>query len=469
MALDATATADFTERFTGTALRPGDPGFTEARAAALWNGAITRQPGLLVQPTSNEQVVEAILFARGNGAELTVRGGGHGFAGNTVADGAVMIDLSRLGSVRVDTTARRAYVGGGASLGSLDAATAEHGLAVVAGTVSHTGVAGLTLSGGMGWLTPSQGLSCDNLVEATLVTAEGEILTVSAEHEPELFWGLRGAGANFGVVTELVFALGEVNPMANLGLLFWPAEDAEAMLALAGEYLMAMPAGLSGAVVGMTSPPAPFVPESARGLAGFAVVVVNWGSPEEHAAALAPLRDASPLFEVVHPIPYVGLQQMLDESAPWGCLAYDKGLYLDEISDVVAKTLAEQVAQKASPMSIMPILPLCGAYCEVAEDATAFGGSRRPVWAVAATGVALDQETYEKERDWSRNCWEALRVHSRDDSGYVNFSSDPADAKARVRATYGEAKYQRLAALKGRWDPENVFRHNANIPPQAAS
>ncbi len=350
----------------------------------------------------------------------------------------------------------------------LDAATAEHGLAVVGGTVSHTGVAGLTLSGGLGWLTRAQGLSCDNLVGATLVTAEGRVVSASEDNEPELFWGLRGAGANFGVVTELVFALREVNPIANLGLLFWRAEEAEDMVRFAGEYLPTLPLDWGVAIVGIGAPPAPFVPEHARGVAGFAAAVVSWGDPDEHAESLAPLRGMEPLFELVTPIPYVQLQQMLDEGAPWGCLAYDKGLYLDEISDAVAKTLTENLARKSSPLSMMPLLRLDSAYCEMAEDATAFGGTRRPTWAVAATGVALDQETYEREKAWSRDTWEALRAYAPDDGGYVNFSSDIGDAQARVRATYGEAKYRRLAALKARWDPENVFRYNANIPPEAA-
>jgi FAD/FMN-containing dehydrogenase len=196
----------------------------------VWNGDIDRQPALIARPTSNEDVAAAIRFAREEGLALGVRGGGHGFAGAAVPEGGLSLDLSRMASVQVDAEARRAVVGGGAAWAAVDAATAEHGLAVVGGTVSHTGVAGLTLTGGMGWLSPLQGLSCDNLVAATLVTADGRTVTASEENEPELFWGLRGAGANFGVVTELVFALHPVNPLANLGFFFWrAAEAAEAL------------------------------------------------------------------------------------------------------------------------------------------------------------------------------------------------------------------------------------------------
>src|SRR4051794_17647942 len=208
------------EAISGDVLRPTDPAFAATRAIAIWNGDITHQPALIVRPTSNEDVVRTLAFARARGMDLTIRGGGHSGAGNAVAEGALMIDLSRLDGVRVDPEARRAYVGGGAAWAAVDAATAPHGLAVVGGTVSHTGVAGLTLSGGMGWLLGRQGLTCDNLVAATLVTADGRTVTASDDENPDLFWALRGAGTNFGVVTELVFALHDVDPMANLGFFF---------------------------------------------------------------------------------------------------------------------------------------------------------------------------------------------------------------------------------------------------------
>src|SRR4051794_1374948 len=244
----------------GEVLTPADDGFGQARAEAIWNADITRQPAAIVRPTSAEDVARIVTTPRAEGVDLTVRGGGHSGAGNAVAEGAIMIDLSRMNGVRVDPEARRASVGGGATWAALDAATAPHGLAVVGGTVSHTGVAGLTLSGGMGWLLAQQGLSCDNLVEATLVTADGRVVTASERSQPELFWGLRGAGANFGVVTELVFALHEVDPMAHLGFFFWAPEDAAAPFALARDHLFALPDSIGALVVGLSAPAAPFVP-----------------------------------------------------------------------------------------------------------------------------------------------------------------------------------------------------------------
>jgi FAD/FMN-containing dehydrogenase len=463
MALDIASVDAFAASFAGTLFRPSDPGFAAARAAAAWNGDVVRQPGLIVQPTSAAQVAETLAFARSCGAAISVRGGGHGFSGRLVADGAVMIDLSRINVVRVDADNRRAYVGGGASWAPVDAATAEHGLAVVGGTISHTGVAGLTLSGGMGWLTRSQGLSCDNLLEATVVTADGRTVIASEDENPDLLWGLRGAGANFGVVTELVFQLHAVNPLANLGMFFWRAEDAAGPLQFIRDYNRELPEGTALLLAGLSAPPAPFVPETAQGLPGWVAVLVSWGSPAEHAAAVAPLREQGPLWELVTPMPYAAIQQMLDDSAPWGCLAYEKGIYLPELTDPVIGILVDRLPRKRSPLTFSPIFPLDGAFCDVADGATAFGGRRQRQWAMSAAAMAFDQETLAADRAWARDFYAAVREHTPDDGSYVNFSSEPEDA--RIRAAYGEQKYARLQALKAIWDPQNVFRNNANIPP----
>jgi FAD/FMN-containing dehydrogenase len=464
MALDDAAISRLREVLGGEVLQPTDAGFPAARAEAVWNGDITRQPALIVRPTSTEDVAATIGFVRSQGADLTVRGGGHAASGNAVAEGAVMIDLSRLADVRVDPEARRVHVGGGAAWAAVDAATAPHGLAVVGGTVSHTGVAGLTLSGGMGWLMSRQGLSCDNLVAATLVTADGRTVTVSDEAHPELLWALRGAGTNFGVVTELVLALHEVDPMANLGFFFWRAEDAAAPLAFAREYLFDLPDGAGALVAGLSAPPEPFVPAEHHGAPGIAVLVATWGSAEAHAAAVQPLRGRGALFEMVTPIPYVALQQMLDDSGPWGIRAYDKGLNLDDLSDDAIEVILTWLPRRRSPMSFAPIFPLLGRYRETADDATAFGTPRSSRWAVSMVALAEDEETFAADRAWARDFWHDLRRHAPDDSTYVNFETDTDDD--RVRASYGAEKYRRLAALKAEWDPDNVFHHNANIVPE---
>lgn len=465
MPLDDPTTSGFTRSFSGEVLRPRDAGFAAARAEAIWNGAITRQPALIVRPTSTEQVVEAIAFVRESGAELTVRGGGHSAAGSSVAEGAVMIDLSRLAGVRVDPGSRRAYVGGGATWAAVDAATAPHGLAVVGGTVSHTGVAGLTLTGGMGWLTSQQGLSCDNLVAVTLVTADGRTVTASDQAHPELFWALRGAGTNFGVVTELVFALHEVNPTANLGLFFWPVEEAAEVFAFVREYAFELPDDVGALVAAMSAPPEPFVPEEHHGAPGVAVLVAGWGSAEDHAAAVAPLRARNPLFELVTPIPYVGLQQVLDDAEPWGIHAYAKSLNLDDWPDDAIDVLLTALVRRRSPMSYVPMFPLRGRYGRVPDDATAWGSPRSMRWAVALLAIAPDEESYAADRAWVRELYQALRPYASGEGAYLNFEADTD--QRRVRASYGEEKYRRLAALKAAWDPGNMFQNNPNIPPTA--
>ncbi|GAB3198497.1 FAD-binding oxidoreductase [Geodermatophilus arenarius] len=466
MPLDHAVLTRLARSVAGEVLQPADPGFAAARAGAVWNGAITRQPALIVRPTSAEEVARTLAVVREEGVDLTVRGGGHSGAGNAVAEDAVMIDLSRIAGVRVDAEAHRVHVGGGATLAAVDAATAPLGLAVAGGTVSHTGVSGLTLSGGLGWLTSQQGLACDNLVAATLVTADGRTVTASEDTEPELFWALRGAGTNFGIVTELVFAPHELNPLANVGMFFWRPDDALEPLRFLREYLFDLPAGITGAVVGMSAPPEPFVPEEHRGERGVAVLVAGWGSAEEHAAAIRPLRERDPLFEMVTPIPHVALQQMLDDANPWGIRAYDKGLNLDRLSDDALAVILERLPLMRSPLSYVPMFPLTGRYSEISDDATAWGSPRRPHWALALLAMAPDDESYAADRAWVRDLWNALRPYAPDDGTYLNFEADTDDR--RVRASYGERKYRRLAELKAVWDPDNVFRHNPNIPPAPA-
>jgi FAD/FMN-containing dehydrogenase len=465
MSLDESTITRFIRDFPGEVLRPADAGFADARAEAVWNGSITHQPSLIARPTTTEAVSTVIALCRETGTDVTVRGGGHSAAGSCVEGGAVMIDLSRMNDVQVDPDARCAYVGAGASWAAVDAETARHRLAVVGGTVSHTGVAGLTLTGGMGWLTSQQGLACDNLIAATLVTADGRTVTATDQTEPDLMWALRGAGTNFGVVTQFVFALHEVDPMANLGLFFWPVDDAAGPLAFAREYLFQLPQNMGALVAALSAPPEPFVPEQHHGAPGVAVLVANWGSAEEHAAAIAPLREHRPLFELVAPMPYVALQQMLDNAEPWGIHAYAKSLNFDDLPDEAIAILLDRLPRRQSPMSYVPMLTLRGRYSEILDDATAWGSPRRARWAVALLGLAWDDEGYAADRAWVRDLWQALRPYATDEGAYLNFESDTDEP--RVRASYGEQKYRRLAALKARWDPDNVFRHNPNVAPAA--
>ena len=464
--IDASDWSAFTAAFSGTVMERGDDGFAEARARVIWNGNITRQPAVIVQPASAEDVAIAVSFTRAQRLDLTVRGGGHSFAGHAVAEDGFLIDLSRLDHVTVDSAARRARCGGGTTWAQLDAATAAHGLAVPGGTISHTGVAGLTLGGGMGWLTQRAGLSCDNLVSAQVVTADGRIVHASAEEHPDLLWALRGGGGNFGIVTDFEFHLHEVSPMANLGLFFWAAGDAAEPLRFLREYAAAVPDDFGFLLAALSAPPAPFIPPEHHGKVGFAALVVNWGPAEQHTAVIGPLRANDPLFEFVTELPYVALQQMLDENAPWGFHGYEKALYVPELTDEVIDTLVQRVPRKTSPLTFMPIFRLDGAYTAVDDDETAFGGRRYPQWVVNAAAIAATAEELEADRAWARDLWSALLPYAPDNATYVNFLADADDTV--VAASYGAAKYRRLAAIKAEWDPENLFHHNANIRPVTA-
>ena len=446
----------------GAVLLPGDEGYDEARS--VWNGDIDRRPAVIARCTGPDDVAAALRYAQEAGLQVAVRGGGHGYWGAAVPEGGLMVDLSPIRHVVVDRTARRARVGGGATLGELDAATTEHGLAVPAGTVSHTGIGGLTLGGGFGWLTTLHGLTVDNLESAQVVLADGRCLNASEDDHPDLFWALRGGGGNFGVVTEFVFRLHPVAPLVHLGMLFVEQDRAAHALRVARAAFAPLPRTLDCAVACMSAPPAPFVPVEHHFTQVVALIVVGFGAAEEHAAAVAQIRtELAPAFEMLTPLPYVALQQVLDEAAPWGVHAYAKGLYLDELTDSAIDVLVERQSGRQSPLSQVAIFPLRGAFADVADDATAFGGSRAIRYVISFEAICPDREAFAHDRQWVRDAWAALRPAARDDGAYVNLTAEfEADG---LRHTYGDAKFDRLRRIKAVYDPTNVFRHNANIPP----
>ena len=386
---------------SGPVVGPDDPDYDDVRR--VWNGDIDRRPAVIARCTTPADVAAAVTFGTEHGLEIAVRGGSHGISGTAVVDDGLMIDLSQLNQVTVDPEAKRARVGGGALLGDLDAATQAHGLAVPAGLISHTGVAGLTLGGGMGWLTRQAGLSIDNLVSAQVVTADGQILRAAEDENADLFWAIRGGGGNFGVVTEFEFRLHEVGPMVQLGLVFWGLDQGRELLRPARDVIETLPRELNIIVAGMNAPPAPFVPEEHHLQPGYALVVVGFGSAEEHDRVLARLRDAlPPMWEFVTPMPYVALQQMLDESNAWGLHYYDKGAYIEDLSDEAIEVITEQLPLKNSPLSVLLLYRLDAAYSEVRDDDTAFSGGhsffsvfiiatcpRRSSWSLTAPGPAL--------------------------------------------------------------------------------
>jgi FAD/FMN-containing dehydrogenase len=450
-------------RFTGRVIAGGDADYDEARK--VWNGSIDHRPALIAQCRRPADVAAALAFARDRGLDVSVRGGGHNFGGNAVWPESLVVDLRPMNQVLVDPEKRVARCGGGAVLAELDAATQEHGLAVPAGTISNTGVGGLTLGGGFGWLTHDHGMSIDNLRSAQLVLADGSLVEASPAENADLFWAIRGGGGNFGVVTEFRFGLHPVGPLVHMALLFWPLEQGAEALAAVHATMADLPAG-TGALLasGLNAPPAPFVPEQHHFAPGYALILAGFGGTEEHAAVVGRARDElAPLFEFVTPMPYTALQSMLDEAAPPGILAYERALYLDDLTDDAITVMAEFAGRKSSPMSFAPTFRMDGAYSAVADDATAFGGSRRPGYTVNMAAVAPTPELLVADTAWVKEYWDALRPYARDAGSYVNFMVEPD--QERIVAAYGPDKYRRLAKIKARYDPENVFRHNANIKP----
>ncbi len=445
----------------GSVVGPDDTAYDEARK--VWNADIDRRPGVIARCETAADVAAAVEFAVEQGLEIAVRCGAHSMPGHSTVDDGLVIDLSPMNDVTVDPDAKRVRVGGGALLGDMDAATQAHGLAVPAGVVSHTGVGGLTLGGGMGWLTRIAGLSIDNLVSAEVVTADGQILRADDNENPDLFWAIRGGGGNFGVVTQFEFRLHEAGPIVHLGMLFWGLDEGAAALRLARDVIPTLPREINVIFGGLNAPPEAFVPEEYRLQPGVALMVVGFGSPEPHAEVVARLAAAlPPLFEFADSLPYVALQSMLDEANAWGFHCYDKGAYLAEITDASIDVLMEHLPGKNSPLSIVLFYRLDEAYSEVGDDDTAFSGGRSPRYALFIIGVCPVPELLPGERAWVRGLWEALTPHTIGSGSYINSMSEFEDEG--LRASWGP-KYDRLVQVKRQYDPGNVFHRNANIKP----
>ncbi|MGI5129650.1 FAD-binding oxidoreductase [Pseudonocardia sp. CA-107938] len=451
------------EAMTGPVIAPGDPDYDEARR--VWNADVDKRPALIARCVSTADVVAAVACAQAEGLEIAIRSGAHNVAGRCTCDDGLMIDLSGMRDVTVDPEARRARVQAGALLGDLDAAAQEHGLAVPLGAISHTGVAGLTLGGGMGWLTRQAGLTIDNLESAEIVVADGRVLRVSTAENPDLFWAIRGGGGNLGVVTEFEFRLHEVGPMVEFGMFFWEVERGADALRLMRDVVGGLPRSLNAFIAFTNAPPAPFVPEQHHHQPGYVLMLGGFGDAAEHGQVVERIRaELPPLFDFVTPMPYTEVQKLLDEGTAWGFHCYEKSIEIDDFTEPVIEVLAERLPQKASPLTVLVAYRLDGAYSEVGEDETAFGGRRDPRYELFIFPICADAETLVPERAWARDIWDALRPLSRSIGGYVNSMSDEID-EDRVLAAYGRAKLDRLARIKAEYDPGNVFHRNINIKP----
>jgi FAD/FMN-containing dehydrogenase len=442
------------EAFSGDVLRPGENGYEEARRA--YNGLIDKRPALIARCLGEADIADAIVFARETGLELSIRGGGHSVAGRCLTDGGLLLDLSRLRGVYVDPVARTARVQPGVNWAQLNRETQLHGLAVTGGVISTTGIAGLTLGGGLGWLMPKYGLATDNLLSARVVTADGRTLTASEQENADLFWGLRGAGANFGVVSSFEYRLHEVGPTIIGGLVAHPFDAAQEFLrfyrdwsADASDELMTF-AGLGHAPDG-----------SGTKLA--LAVACHIGAPEQAEQELRPLREhGSPVLVELGPLPYTVLNSLLDGGYPMGSLNYWKSGFLSGLTDEAIDELLARFAVCPSPMTAALLEHFHGEVTRVPVDATAVP-HREPGHNFAITSVWTDPAASDENIAWTKETFAAMEPFLAG-RRYLNYFSEDDVGEDPVRAAYGP-NYERLVELKAKYDPGNLFRLNANIPP----
>jgi FAD/FMN-containing dehydrogenase len=457
--LDQTALRQLEASFAGELVLRGEPGYDEHRR--VWNGSIDRLPALIARCAGPADVIAAVNFVRDSGLPVAVRGGGHSFPGLSTCDGGVVIDLGPMKGISVDPDRRVGRAQAGVLLGELDQATQAHGMAVPAGIVTHTGLAGLTLGGGIGWLMRKHGLTIDQLLSVKLVTAAGEIVTASETENPDLFWGVRGGGGNFGIVTEFEFRLNPVGPTVVAGPLFWPMEDSPQLLRFYRDWISDAPDELMTIVIHRKAPPLDFVPKELHGKPVVAVACCYAGNVEEGEKVLRPLkRFGSPVLDLCLPKPFLEHQAMFDPSFPHGRWYYNRSCDVDELSDEVIDITVDHSLRIASPLTAFPIWQQGGAVARVGEDETAYGG-RSAGYSFNITASTQDAAGFDQEREWVRNFWSALEPYHT--SVYVNFLME--EGEERVRQAYGAEKYDRLKALKRRYDPDNLFRLNQNIPP----
>jgi FAD/FMN-containing dehydrogenase len=460
--LGAATLKEFEDGLHGELIQPGDGAYDEARS--IWNGAHDARPAVIARCADSSDVRHAIGFARSEGLDVAVRGGSHSIPGFSTCDDGIVIDLSPMKGITVDVSARTATAEGGVTWGEFDAATQEHELATTGGVVSITGVAGLTLGGGIGWLMRKYGLAADNLIAADMVTADGQLITASERENPDLLWGLRGGGGNFGIVTSMEFRLHEVGPMVYAGVALYPPEMAAEVLQFYAQWTARMPDELTTIAAFLIAPPEPFIPEELRGKPAFGIAACYCGPLADGEAAVAPLREfARPAADVLAPVPYTMMQQFFDASAPRGIRTYWKTAYLDDLSPEAIGAMVSSAAELSA------LFPLSAIHVHHMEGATGLqppGGSafahRDPRFVLNILGLWDTPGGDDTHIRWVRDSYAAALPYTSGDP-YLNFLA--GEGSDQVRAAYGQETFARLAALKKAYDPGNMFRLNQNIPP----
>jgi FAD/FMN-containing dehydrogenase len=451
--------AVFRTHFSGELILPGDGGYDPCRQ--VFNGMHDKRPAVIARCRTAADVVAAVGFAREQRLEIAVRSGGHSVAGLSVCEGGILIDLAGLKQITVDPQARTARAGGGVLWGEFDAATQAHGLHTPGGRVTTTGVGGFTTGGGYGWTSSKYGLTCDNLLSAQVVRADGRIVTASPREEPDLFWGIRGGGGNFGIVTEFEYRLYPLGPLVLAGLTLWPIERAGEVMRAWRDYVDEAPDELSTACVILTAPPEPFVPDALKGKVAIGIMGMYVGDPADGARIMLPIKELGPAVDVIQPMPYTVFQSMIDAAAPTGLRNYWRGEYLASLPDGAIDAFVSHgtaLATAAMPLSQMVVFRIGQGVSAVAEDTTAFSHreARYLFHPITVWNTPGDDQRLIAA---SRAFCDAMRPFTTG-GAYLNFT--PED---RVREGYGDAKYERLVALKDRYDPDNLFRLNQNIRP----
>jgi FAD/FMN-containing dehydrogenase len=449
--------------FHGTVLRSDDDGYDAARA--VFNGMIDRRPALIARCGSTEDVAAAVRYAVDRDLEISVYGGGHGASGSAVCDGGLCVDLRGLTDVAVDPERRVVTAGGGLTWGMLDAATQQHGLAVTGGRVSTTGVGGLSLGSGSGWLERKLGYTCDNLLEAEVVTAAGEVVMASRTRNSDLFWALRGGGGNFGIVTTFTFQLHPIGPMVYAGMLMFPAERAREVMRAYCDFTSAAPDEVGSGLAFVTAPPEDFVPEPARGKPVVAAICCYAGDPADGPAAYAPLVELGPAVAMLDVMPYVAVQQLIDPANQKGHLNYWSGDFYGPLPDEAIEVFVGLATAPVSPLSQMIVVPGGGAVARVDDHETAFGG-RDAAFNIHYLSMWADPADTTANVDYTRRISGAMKPWATGNV-YLNFLMD--EGLSRVEAGFGPEKFARLRDIKATWDPDNVFHHNQNIPPAERS
>jgi FAD/FMN-containing dehydrogenase len=450
---------EFASSLKGKVHEPGSSGYEEARH--IFNGMIDKHPGLIAQPAGTDDVAKCVNFAREHNLLVSVKGGGHAASGHSVCDAGLMIDLCLLKSIDVDPKAATATAGAGVNWGEFDAATQAHGLAVTGGRNPTTGISGLTLGSGSGWLERKLGYTVDNLLGVEIVTADGSVLHASETESPELFWGLRGGGGNFGIVTKFTYRLHKIGPIVFGGQLGFPRFMAKQVIRAYRDFIETAPDDVGGAVALITAPDMDPIPPPVRGMLVMGIIVCYTGNPEDGPAAIKPLLDLNPVMNMCGSMPYTAVQDMLTAGNPPGMRQYWKADMYPELPDEMIDKLVDQAeVPPVSPQTTIIIQPLGGQVHRVDEEQSAMGW-RKAKWALHCLGTWTDPAQDEEQIAWVRNLAAAAAPYAQKGT-YLNYLMD--EGEARVRDSFGP-KYDRMLELKNKYDPKNFFRLNQNIKP----